>query len=390
MLFHFRTKVRFLIDDEAIDREITVDKKQHDFYFALPKEPSIVRFDPGYGLLAEVKFNKPTAMLYAQLENQEDVIGQLLAIEALDEKKDKKTIARLKEALNNDPFYGIRKEASSALCDIHTDEAFDALAESLDQPDARVRQQVVEDIGGFYRPESFELMRQVLKSEKNPEILAEAIHYLGRYRDKDTRRRLIRYLRSDSYRNRLADRAISAIHMLDDASYVGPLHKVLRQREQAFTSGGFAGALNTLAHISRDEEDKTEVRDFLVGYVNHPKRRIQAGAIRALGTLGDPKAIPIVETFSGDDPRNWVERSAERALQALREKKKFVPDEIIQLRETVDELKEETEKLKDELEDIKKRLDTKKEGATGQEGADASESEQQVASDESDQQEGEK
>jgi len=64
MLFHFSTKVRFVIDDDGIDREIVVDGKQHDFYFPLPKEPNIVRFDPDYGLLAKVKFEKPTAMLY--------------------------------------------------------------------------------------------------------------------------------------------------------------------------------------------------------------------------------------------------------------------------------------------------------------------------------------
>ena len=393
MLFHFRTKVRFIIDGQTIDREIVVDSAQHDFYFALPKEPTIVRFDPDYSLLAKVKFEKPTAMLCAQLENKDDVIGRLLAIEALKTKQDKKTITKLKDVLGNDPFYGVRKAASAALREIHTDEAFDALAEFLDQPDARVRQQVVEDIGGFYRSESLALMKQVLKSEKNPDILAEAIRYLGRYRDKDTRRLLIRYLKSESYRNTLADAAISAIHVLDDASYIGPLHKVLRQRESAwggFTSGGFAGALNTLAHISRDQDDKTEVRDFLAGYVNHPKSRIQAGAIRALGTLGDPKAIPIVETFSGDDPSDWLERSAKRALEVLREKKKLVPEEIIQLRETVDELKKETKDLKDELEDIKKRLDAKKEDAENQKEADTSEPEQPVTSDESDQEKGDK
>ena len=104
---------------------------------------------------------------------------------------------------------------------------------------------------------------------------------------------------------------------------------------------------------------KTKVRNFLAGYVNHPKDRIQAGAIGALGTLGDPKAIPIVETFSNDAPDDYIERSAESALKQLRERKPLVPDEIVRLRETVDEFRKETEKLKNELDDIKKRLDAK-------------------------------
>ncbi|MHC4229377.1 MAG: HEAT repeat domain-containing protein, partial [Planctomycetota bacterium] len=93
----------------------------------------------------------------------------------------------------------------------------------------------------------------------------------------------------------------------------------------------------------------------------------QAGAIRALGTLGDPKAIPIVETFSGDDSYDRVRRSARDALKALREKKQLVPAEIVRLRETVDKLKKDTEKLRDDLEDMKNRLDAKEKGAKDKE-----------------------
>jgi aminopeptidase N len=359
MLFHFRTKIRFLIDDKAIDREIVVDSKQHDFYFPLRKQPSIVRFDPDYGLLANITFKKPTAMLHAQLDNETDLIGRLLAIAGLRKENDKNTVAKLKDVLNNDAFYGVREEASAALRNIHTNEAFDALAESIDQPDARVRLQVVRDIGGFYRPESFRLTKRVLKSEKNPEILYRAIRNLGKYHHKDTRRLLMDYLKSQSYRNRLAAGAIQAIRMLDEPFFISLLKRTLSEREQQFTSWDFARALDTLAYISRNEEDKTKVRKFLAGYVNHPKKRIQAGAIDALGTLGDPRAIGIVETFSGDDSDDRIQRSAKNALKALREKKQLVPEEIIQLREAIDELRTGNEKLRNDLEDIKKRLDAK-------------------------------
>ena len=51
------------------------------------------------------------------------------------------------DALNKDPFYGVRKGAAVALAHMHTDEAFEALTESMDQSDARVRLTVVELIG---------------------------------------------------------------------------------------------------------------------------------------------------------------------------------------------------------------------------------------------------
>ncbi len=182
-----------------MDRDIVIDSAQHDFYFALHTEPNAVRFDPELTLLAKVTFNVAERMLYAQLENRSDMVGRLLAVDALQEKKDKKTVGKLKDVLNDDPFYGVRRGAAAALQEIHTDEAFDALVESMDQSDARVRLSVVEPIGGFYRPEVPAHMESVLANEKNPEIVMKAIRGHGPIPLPQTRQAISRYLQSTSY-----------------------------------------------------------------------------------------------------------------------------------------------------------------------------------------------
>jgi len=359
MLFHFPSQVRFIIGDNYFDHDITIDSVKHDFYFLLPGEPDIVRFDPHYNVLAQVKFDKPTAMLYKQLDNDKDVIGRLQAIEQLTGKKDKKTISRLKDVLNNDSFFGVRVKASGALRVAHTDEAFQGLSESLNQADGRVRLQVVEDICGFYRPESLALTKEILKNEKNPEIVCRAIGNLGRYNDEDSRELLIGYLKTESYRNKLAQAAVAAIRMLDDGSYIRPLMEIARQREQEFIYNDYTCVLDALAYIARNEDDKTEVRQFISDYVNHPKRCIQVGAITALGTLGDPKSIPVVETFASDERGDRVQQAAKDSLEKLSREKKIVPEEIVLLRETVAQLKEDNKKIKTDLEDLKKRFEAK-------------------------------
>jgi len=356
--FYLPTKVRFWFDGWPTDRDIVIDEMQHDFYFALRFEPDIVRFDPELTLLAKVTFNKPKKMLYAQLENQLDVVGRLRAIDDLEKKKDKQTIGKLKDALNNDPFHGVRRSAGAALAHVHTDEAFTALTESRDQSDARVRLAVVELIGDFYRDESFAVSRDVLADEKNPAILAVAIRNLGRYHAPETRHLVSEYLKSTSYRNELAEAAIRAIGQLDDPSYIGELTAMLEDAGPS-TEWRFGSGLTTLGRIARNEDDRTAVREFLAGFVNHPNDYIAGSALTALGTLGDPQAIPIVETFQGTEPRNSKQRRAQRALEALREKKLLVPEEITELRKVVDELKDETKKLKEELEEMKKRDDAK-------------------------------
>jgi aminopeptidase N len=363
LLFHFPTKVRFIVGGESIDHDIFIEKDKHDFYFPLDSEPNIVRFDPEYSVLADIKFKKPKEMLYSQLENQRDVVGRLLAIEGLKKKDDKKTIEKLKDALNNDPFYGVRKLASTALQKIHSDEAFEALADSLNQSDARVRKQVVKDICGFYRPESLDITRKILQSEKNPEIVYEAILNLGRYQDPGSKQLIMEYLESKSYRNKLAIGAIKAIDKLKDPSFTPQLKDVLGRRESNFRAYDFANGLKTLGRINAEQEDKAEIRDFLAGYVNHKKERITAGAVKALGELADLKAIAIVETIAGDDKDDLMQRTAKKALGKLRKETKLVPEEIVKLRETVDEVKKENEKLREDLDDLKKRFEAQQKWA---------------------------
>ncbi len=88
-LFRFPTKLRFhLADGQVIDRDIEISDRQHEFFVSLPTAPKIVRFDPEYTLLARVDFAKPDAMLLAQVENSEDMIGRLEGIEGLSQTED--------------------------------------------------------------------------------------------------------------------------------------------------------------------------------------------------------------------------------------------------------------------------------------------------------------
>src|SRR5262249_6103441 len=159
---------------------------------------------------------------------------------------------------------------------------------STKQSDARVRHQVVDDIGGFYRETAYETARNTLEAEKNPAILSTAIRALGGYGKPEVQRALLRFLNTEAYRNELADAATAAMRWQDDPAYLDPLLDTLAHREGAFTSRGFGQALSTLAYLARNEEKKDRARDFLAGHLNDQKRTIRLAAITALGTLGDP------------------------------------------------------------------------------------------------------
>lgn len=355
LLFNFPLTIRFKAKSGDTDKQIVVKEKSEDFFFALDEAPTIVRVDPDYTLLAKTTFNPPTPMLHAQLEDKGDVMGRLLAVEALSQKRDKESVAKLKQALNNDEFYGVRLEAAKALRVIHTEDALDALVASTNQADARVRVAVFRALAGFYDPKVFAAQTAMLAREKNPEIQGEGIRELGAYSKSEVREKLLGYLNSQSYRSELAEDAIAAIRRQDDPSYIEPLRENLKARQSDYRSWGFARGLDTLAYLARAEENKDAVREFLLGYVSHPRRNIQIGAINALGTLQDARAIPVLQKFALARRRTSEQIAAESAIRKIEDARKPV-EGLSELRREFLDLQKENRKLRDDIEALEKKV----------------------------------
>ena len=361
LLFSFPTALRFSGEDWLVDHAIEVSEASHDFYVALEKKPTSVRFDPELTVLAKIDFKKPKAMLHAQLEDSTDVLTRLIAARQLGEQEDKKTVEKLETALNSDPFYGVRRCASESLAKIGTREAMSALSASLTQSDARVRNQVVSDLSKSYHPIAGRAMKQVVDTEKNPIILRSALRSLAKYRGEDAKRAITTSLRSVTYRDFEAYCAQEAVPVLDDPSLTGELIKLLSRGNRRMGQGWYGNTLVTLGRLNRNESNKDKVRDFLASKASHPNDRVQHGAIRALGLLEDTKAIPIVQSFTGGgDTKTSVQKAADEALKKLRETKK-VSVELKDLTSEVMKLKEQNEKLQSSLDDLKKQLEAKEE-----------------------------
>jgi len=356
LLFHFPTKLRFIIDGKAVDHTIEVNKPDENFYVKLKGQPTIVRFDPDYSVLAEVSFDKSNTLLKAQIENRSDMMGRLLACKALGDRKTHESVELLKKALESDPFFGVRIAAAKSLAKHESDEAYKTLENNWDkQEDARVRLVVVESIVDRYSEGTFKLIGSILNREKNPAIQVPAIKALGLYHGKPTRELLTAYMHSDSFRNELAVAAISAIRQQNDPAYKRSLIEVLTKRESLFSSRDFGQGLGALAHLAHPLEEKRDVREFLMKYVNHPKISVQTAAINALGDLGDIKSMAVLESFSRSEDQR-ISAPAKKAVTKLRESKPTSPKELIELRKEMATLKNSGEKLQAELKAIREQL----------------------------------
>jgi len=355
LLFDFPLAVRFEGPFGKADRSMHITDKEGDFYFPLDAAPTIVRLDPECSLLAKINLPLPRPMLFVQLTNQMDMLGRVEAIEQLADKGDKEAVSRLKQTLNHDDFYGVRLEASKALRAIHTDEALEALLASTSQSDARVRREVSSDIGGFYRESAYAWTREMLTREKNPDILATGIRDLGGYARPDVHENLMQFLNGKSYRNELADASITAMRAQDDPAWIAPLLETLPAHETDFTSRGFSMGLGTVAYLARNEDKKSQEREFLARYVTHKKRTIRLASIMALGTLGDAGAIPVLEKYATASKETPEQRAAQQAIESLRAGRKPV-DDFKNLRQEVMDLEKTSRDLRKELDGIKKQM----------------------------------
>jgi aminopeptidase N len=354
LLFRLPLTLRFKSRATTVDRSVLISQVSEEFQVPLPGAPEIVRIDPDLTVLAKVRFVLPPPMIRAQLTDTNDVIGRLLAVEALSGRKDRESVELLHQTLADDPFYGVRLQASRALRAIHSDDALDALLASRTQADARVRRQVIEDVGGFYREKAFEALRETLDQEPNPGIQAVALDGLAGFGKPEVRDLLIRFLNSTSYHHFLAEAAIRGCRQQDDPTLVGPLLESLRQREAAYTTGGFLTGLDVLAYLARNEKDKDAVREFLLAQLGHKKQPVPAAAIRALGTLGDERAIGPLEKYASGGKASPERDAAQHALSQLRGTRKPV-DDFKNLRNEVLELQKSDRELRQELEELKKK-----------------------------------
>jgi aminopeptidase N len=310
LLFEFPATLRFVVGgkegdkstDRVIDQQITVSKAKEDFYVPLPVKPRLVRFDPEYTILADVTFELPDDMLKAQVQNPADMMGRLLACKALGGRKTHESVQLLEHALNNDPFYGVRITAAEALAKQESDEAGRVLAASWkSQPDARVRLAVVEKMTDRYSERTAKLISTVLEQEKNPAIQAAALKALGRFPTVESQTLLLKYLDSESFRNELADAAIAAIKLHRDPAYKRQLMDALTKHTPRFTPKGLGGGLEALGQIASSLENKADVRDYLLSYLNHPQTLVRTGAIAGLGLLRDPTTEAALEPLA-DSP----------------------------------------------------------------------------------------
>ncbi|MEK7485731.1 MAG: M1 family metallopeptidase [Planctomycetota bacterium] len=353
-LFQVPTKVQFKTTSGFQTFPLLLQKREQDFEFTLASRPESVRFDPEYGVLAEVHFEKPREMYSVELQEQSDVIGRLLAIQALKSKKDQRTLESLQSALQKDSFYGVRLEASKALQQIHTTEALTALLASTHQPSENVRLQIIQDIGSFYDLKVLRYLKTVLSQEKNPDLLKAALQNLGKYPLEEIQETFLSFLNSNSFRQILVDATLDAISTSAQPIFLEPILTLLQKREKELPAGVFAKGLKIAGSLGRERDPSEKVFSILLSYSQAPRQSIRIAAIEALGLLKNIHAVPILKSFQGNDQEDSVQKALEEAIKKIQDPLN-APQELNEIRSALLKLEKVNEELRKEIDQLKRK-----------------------------------
>ena len=191
------------------------------------------------------------------------------------------------------------------------------------------------------------------------------------------RQTLLHQLTTESYRDRLCGAAIEAMRSQDDPVYLAALLEHLGQRATNLQTHVLSRGIDAVAYLARNEEKKDIVREFVLRFVNDPRESVKLASLTALGTLGDPKALPVLKTFARAAKESRERKRAEEAISTLRSTRKPV-DDFKNLREEVLTLQKEGRDLRKELDDLKKKVHAQPEPETKKPEAESKKPEAEV------------
>ncbi|MFN6070096.1 MAG: M1 family aminopeptidase, partial [Pseudanabaena sp.] len=268
-LFDLKIPIGFGFEDASESQvfKVRVFEKEQAFFFPLKTKPKYISFDQGNHYLKQVTLEYGVAELKAGLQSDPDPLARIQAAEALAKKGGLEAVKALGQALLDEPFWGVRVEIAENLASIKLDQAFEALAKGLEDPNAKVRNAVLSGLAQNKVQKSLDLIKPFIK-KGDPSYTVEA-----------TAARLSGEL------------AAALSHEREYSKVVKLLQTILKERagwNEVVRSGAIAG----LAKIKESDEALETILKYTEPDV---PQSLRLASIRALGAIGNSQTKPKTE-----------------------------------------------------------------------------------------------
>jgi len=167
-----------------VAKKIWIKQKEEMFEFEVNEKPLMVRFDEGNYLLKEWTFDKKMDELLYQLKN-DDVIGKMWAASELGKFKGDTLVAEeLRERIQNDSFWAVRRSALEALSEVEVDANIELLKKVCEEKNSKVRATALQILGDTKDSKYVSFFKERFNKENSYVAQAEALRSLGKCGDR--------------------------------------------------------------------------------------------------------------------------------------------------------------------------------------------------------------
>ncbi len=349
-VFRLPTRMRFRVADKDVDVPIEIVDPKQVFHLRLDAEPTQAIFDPGRVLLAARTIVKPEPIWIAELAGATLATDRSAAAQALAKRGGPAAEKALATAVEKDKFWAVRGAAAAGLGAIRTETARDVLIKRLaGEVHPRARRMITRALGDFIHDAAAgaALAKVVQKGDASYFVEAEACLALGKTRAARAGDVLRQAATRESFTDVIRQHAYRGLAEARDDSALGLLVEGLKWGKPTHGRRAAAGALALLMRGRRDREAR-DVREKIELLLVDRDFRVQAAAIEALGTIGDPAAIPALRRTIERELDGRLRRRSKEVIRDLGEGAPLAED-VRRLRDEVGELRTLVQTLRDRL-----------------------------------------
>ena len=343
------------IEDDEGKRAITleIEEKRHTAVFPIRGKPKQVRLDPQSRVLFKLDFNPGDDLLRRTLTERGSVRGRIRAAVELIKTGRRANLQAVKEAMADEPFWGVRCAVAEALGASGAAEAVDPLATMLaDEEDARVKRVVARACGAIRDPRLREALQGFLERPQPPWAKAAALESLGAQREESDLDALAKATRAGDRHHVAASGALRGLGSLRSEKAFDLLERdvdygVLPEPARAASVEGLGRCARLLDRTVRER-----AAEKLIDLTRDPSERVRLRAAGELAALMAPSAVPALESLkqrhaaaAGPNIDRWIARI----------RKGDDGEGTVKLRERIEKLEDKLRKLDERVQDFEAR-----------------------------------
>jgi aminopeptidase N len=361
-LFRGRLTVEILYEEGSERQTLEFSEKSHEFTLKTKSRPAALVIDPDGDLLKALTYDPGEAALRVILARADSPVQRADAAKTLGDKHPADAnLEALKKALASDKFWGVRAAAAEALAKHHDPAVKSALLAAIAaEKSGRARYRMAGALGEYRRDRSLiPELKKIADRDPSDNVRAAALESLAQI-DAAGEYEYLKGKTAVASHHQVIRRTVFSIWADHDERRAIPLllDATLPGRNPE-TRGAAAYALGPLGKELDDKVLRRKIRERLVEMIDDPQFRTRSAAMDALGTLGDPAAIPALKAAQ---TRMWDDRQKQDAVDAVEEinGRDKEDGELTRLRKSVDDLTDDKDELKKRLDEMDKAMDALK------------------------------